>query len=520
MKDWTIMVYLAGDNNLSEEMITALTGMQNAMLIPESDKKLNLVAVYDSGYPTALLKHYSFTEKKSTGPLKNCEIKYIHPQIERRGNENRQEVAYIIDFVRWAAENFKAQNYALILSGHSDGVIGRTMFQDSNPSSALNLKYLHEKILKTARKHLGSAKKFALLGFDSCLMNMVEVGYELRNIADVVVASEGNVPTSGWSYFHIVEALVSRIQEIESDKPQYILTTQTFAKLIVDKFTDFSENYNIGGRSVNISACDLSQADGLRNSVNDLAAVFNQILSAPIKPQREDEKEECNINALLIEKLKTLIQTSHYYSQTFMYEQALDLSDFVRSLSSNCDLAEKELELFYGEKPKTKTADRLSQKISEIKTKCAAVDLAVSNYVLANGASGAEYQFSSGVSIFFPWSLLAFYMIFKRYKNLDFAKSSEWFKFLEEFTKLTYRATGEPLYRETFDFLEWKENVAAVNKDVSAKDVSAKDVSAKDVSAKSENDGFYRFFKRYRNHPINHEVTHKNIKPPYEELLK
>src|SRR5687767_10506012 len=111
MKDWTIMVYLAGDNNLSEEMITALTGMQKAMSIPESDKKLNLVAVYDSGYPTALLKHYSFTEKTSIGPLKNCEIKYKHPQIKRRGNENRQEVAYIIDFVRWAAENFKAQNY-------------------------------------------------------------------------------------------------------------------------------------------------------------------------------------------------------------------------------------------------------------------------------------------------------------------------------------------------------------------------------------------------------------------------
>lgn len=519
MKDWTIMVYLAGDNNLSEEMITALTGMQDAMSIAESDKKLNLIAVYDSGYPTALMKHYEFTNGNSKGTLKDCEIEYVHPQTGLRGTELRQETAYIIDFVRWSAEKFKAKNYALILSGHSDGIIGRTMFQDSNPSTALHLKKL-KYILKRSQSHLGNAEKFALVGFDSCLMNMAEVGYELRNITDVMVASEGNVPTSGWSYHEIVDALVNKIQTMGANKPNDILTAQIFAKLIVDKFVDFSENYNVGGRSVNISACDLTQADDLRNSVNKLASVFNEILTASIKPANDAEKKECNINALLIEKLKTLIQTSHYYSQTFLYEQAVDLSDFVNTLSSNCDLAEKELELFCGENPQTEASDKLSKKLSNVKTECAAVATAVEKYVLANGVSGSEYQFSSGVSVFFPWSLLALYMIYRRYEDLSFSGKGHWFGFIEKFAKLTYRATGEPLYRENLDYLDWKENVAAINKDVSAKDVSAKDVSAKDVSAKSEGSDFYKFFKRYRNHPINHEVTIKNIKMPYKVFFK
>lgn len=108
-------------------------------------------------------------------------------------------------------------------------------------------------------------------------------------------------------------------------------------------------------------------------------------------------------------------------------------------------------------------------------------------------------------------------MIYRRYENLSFSRegAGAWFNFIEDFTKLTYRATGEPLYREDLNYLDWRDAVAASNKDV-----SAKDVSAKDVSAKSESDSFYKFFKRFRNHPINHDIAHKNIKPPYEELLK
>ena len=43
-KNWTIMVYLAGDNNLSEEMIFALKSMHAV----GSTDKIQVVALYDS----------------------------------------------------------------------------------------------------------------------------------------------------------------------------------------------------------------------------------------------------------------------------------------------------------------------------------------------------------------------------------------------------------------------------------------------------------------------------------------
>ncbi len=40
-KEWTIMVYMAGDNNLSEDMITGLKGMMNI----GNEANINLVAL-------------------------------------------------------------------------------------------------------------------------------------------------------------------------------------------------------------------------------------------------------------------------------------------------------------------------------------------------------------------------------------------------------------------------------------------------------------------------------------------
>lgn len=504
-KKWTIMVYLAGDNNLSEEMITALAGMKNAMKIANSDEHINVVAVYDSGYPTVRTTHYKFTRKNSSKPLEESIIKYKHPQKKFRNPQKPEETAYIIDFVKWASSKWKADNYALILSGHSDGIIGRTMLRDYNPSTALNLSSL-EYILRKSQKHLGKNKKFSLLGFDSCLMNMAEVGYELDDIADVMAASQGNVPTSGWAYKEIFETVIEEINTNGS------LSGKKFAALIVDKFIDYSKDYNIGGRSVNISACSLSKAESLATSVNDLAETFNKILNASIEFTNEAEKAVAQENALLIERLKNLIHKSHYYSQTFMYEQAVDILDFVNTLSSNCELLKKEIELLSGQKPETDIVISLNKKLDNIKAKCSNVNDSVNQYIFAHGACGAEYQFSSGVSIFFPWTLLALYMVYGRYKKLKFSNHSAWFDFIEKYAEMTYRAANEPKYQKNMDYLQWRNDVTDLqHKDVSAKDVSAKDVSAKDVSAKADSDDFYRFFKRFRNHPIYHEVVVKKI---------
>ena len=46
MNDWTVMVYLAGENNLAEEMVYALKSMQ---LVGSQPGDYEVVALYDGG---------------------------------------------------------------------------------------------------------------------------------------------------------------------------------------------------------------------------------------------------------------------------------------------------------------------------------------------------------------------------------------------------------------------------------------------------------------------------------------
>jgi hypothetical protein len=58
-------------------------------------------------------------------------------------------------------------------------------------------------------------------------------------------------------------------------------------------------------------------------------------------------------------------------------------------------------------------------------------------FVLKSCYSGAAYQYSYGVSIYFPWSQIS-----SRYENLDFVKDSStrgWLQFLKTYTELTRR---------------------------------------------------------------------------------
>src|SRR5688572_28461247 len=46
-----------------------------------------------------------------------------------------------------------------------------------------------------------------LLGFDSCVMGMLEVGYQFADRTKTIIASEGSVPSAGWTYAKILGCL-------------------------------------------------------------------------------------------------------------------------------------------------------------------------------------------------------------------------------------------------------------------------------------------------------------------------
>ncbi|MCX7804014.1 MAG: clostripain-related cysteine peptidase [Planctomycetota bacterium] len=94
-----------------------------------------------------------------------------------------------------------------------------------------------------------------LIGFDACLMGMIEVAYELKDIgASVMVASEKTEPGPGWPYDTILRGLVAN--------PSW--TPAQLASRIVDAYY---ESY--GGETM--AAFDLSRIGSLAEAVWSLA---------------------------------------------------------------------------------------------------------------------------------------------------------------------------------------------------------------------------------------------------------
>ncbi|HPB30909.1 MAG TPA: clostripain-related cysteine peptidase, partial [Candidatus Sumerlaeota bacterium] len=106
------------------------------------------------------------------------------------------------EFMEWGMSHFPAKRHALILWNHVAGWRGdsktetRQICQDTTSNDWLYTQELGE-TLKNAPPGTG------LVGMDACLGGTVEAAYEIKAPDMVIVASEADVPASGWPY-HLV----------------------------------------------------------------------------------------------------------------------------------------------------------------------------------------------------------------------------------------------------------------------------------------------------------------------------
>ena len=87
------------------------------------------------------------------------------------------------------------------------------------------------------------------MGFDACLMAMVETTYAMRNIANVMVGSEELEPGKGWSY----SDWVARLSAKSAMEPEEL------AKTIVEAYKSYYTNFR---KPTTLSSVKLSEIDG------------------------------------------------------------------------------------------------------------------------------------------------------------------------------------------------------------------------------------------------------------------
>ncbi|MEQ1701702.1 MAG: clostripain-related cysteine peptidase, partial [Ilumatobacteraceae bacterium] len=195
-KAWTVMVYMAGDNNLEQDAIDDLREMQAGV----SDQ-MNLIAILDRS------PEFSTEEFGPFGDWVGTRAMLITPtavsDLGITGDLNMATTDVLESFVGQVTAAFPAEHHALFLWDHAGG--WRGFAQDAASGEVL----LSAEVAAAVGAGLASAgvDKLDVLVYDACLMAESEVLFSMMPIADVLLASEEVVPNHGNNYAELVNAV-------------------------------------------------------------------------------------------------------------------------------------------------------------------------------------------------------------------------------------------------------------------------------------------------------------------------
>jgi hypothetical protein len=162
------------------------------------------------------------------------------------GKVDMADSATLAGFAGFLRSRYPASNYVLVLWDHGNG------WYPGYRASAIFIDDSHGHEMGVAGGELAQAmvgvkqalgKRVRILAFDACLMGMVEVAAEVRDVCDYMVASEAMVPTDGLPY----GKLLGRLTEHPNGTP---------AELLPGICSDYVEEYP--GQQVQLSALDMS----------------------------------------------------------------------------------------------------------------------------------------------------------------------------------------------------------------------------------------------------------------------
>jgi len=380
-------------------------------------------------------------------------------------SQNTGSVAAFIDFVNFVKANHSAKHYLAVLNGHGHGVqdfpgdesqplvevttdvvaavhaatdltvgaaitatsvsVVAEVLPDNNPADALTSGELKD-AFEQASQILGT--KIDIVGFDACLMSMIEIAMQIKESARLMVGSEQAIPSKGWPYPQIVNKL---IVNPELEPPQV-------AKVIVSEFVAFYEardqterlKQSVTEMLINNPGIAPSQlAETIVDGLAEVAAQKEQVMLATCDLAKAEELSD-TIRALVpqlrqcleIPELNLAVLRARFKSLSFLDSDFLDLFNFCGHL-----LEAIEDESFHA------ACSGNGGLCEQLKTTCKAIKDQISEdgtgFVINKGitfSQASALKDARGVSIYLP-------LILPLYHELEFSKQTNWHVFLNEY---------------------------------------------------------------------------------------
>lgn len=284
VKEWTIMVYINGKNNLEKY---ALLDMNEMEKVGSSDKvnivtEVGRIAGYDSSDGNWVGTRRYLVQKDDNFSA------VTSPVVQDLGKTDMGDYRQAIEFGKWAKANYPAKKYMFILWNHGSGWVKSRA--DENKGISYDDEtgnHFDTPQMGLVLQGIGGVNVY---GSDACLMQMPEVDYELKPYTEYIVGSEETEPGDGYTYDTFLGPIVANPT----------MTSEEVGKQAVNAYAD-----HYAGQSATQSLLKTSALDGFVRLVNEF------------------------VTATMATSEKALVKTALSKAQKYAYADNKDMWDFL-----------------------------------------------------------------------------------------------------------------------------------------------------------------------------------------------
>jgi hypothetical protein len=360
-KSWAFLAYIAGDNNLSDAGLEDITEMCDA----GSTKKVHAAVQIDTRGDFDGVVRYEISERDATGHSHRV-------VIERLKEMDSGDPKTLRDSLKWGFKRYPARKRVVVVWNHGAGFRTRLPRRDiayDDSGTSLDMNEIDAVFNSVG---VGLKNRISILGFDACLMNMIEIAHHLRCRAEFIVGSEQTEPGDGWPYDEVLSIL-------NRDE-----TAASSAKRIVRAYiSSYKKNEE---QNVTQSAVDTTATEPAMAALSVLGDLL--VPSLPASKQA-------------LKMVRTRVQSYEYAD----YVDIGHLYELLGGLS-----------------------------ITGLKAAAGAAAKKARAAVLANGAYGPGVSNSTGLSVWFPAEPQLYLNFRAKYIAMDFFKNYKgWVNFLDRY---------------------------------------------------------------------------------------
>ncbi|HKG46444.1 MAG TPA: clostripain-related cysteine peptidase [Pyrinomonadaceae bacterium] len=439
--EWTIMVFFAGNPHLSPSMTAQLKAIKDAGF----QENTSVLVHYDPNERGIAVSTFDINRKRKEDLLNNKQKgtrigdgkdPFVRNLLEdaingaTKADTAEQALRTFLDI--GARDEYRAKHYVIFLVGHGVIVGNDAFLPDSTPQSGITLEQLGD-ALRHFKGRLEDDAAFELIGLHSCSMSAIEVIFELKDTAKYMMATQGASFVDSWPYRQLLKKILNAVDDTKTEEAKDNDQTEVNVDKLITSIHGLSlhnsTDFIFSGLSADLclSSLDRNRVEGLRAPIENLARDLKRGLKPP--PDWDPKKEWRGAE---------MIKLAHLEAQSYYQETYTDLYDFCLCLRRRCD------NTIPPQKAMKDACDAVMRALEET---------ADDPVVVQSDHFGPLFQYSHGLSIFFPWSRpiqedpsAIDDTVLNRYEKYEFTKmlgADSWLSFLDDYFTDTQRKSRE-----------------------------------------------------------------------------